>query len=204
MTIWIGTGQLGYGGGSGEPNDPYRIETAEQFLTIGCHPEDFDKSFVLTADLDFNDVDHSQALPIGFDRVPFNGRFDGGSHTLSNLTISQPRAMGVGVFGLVGDASVISHNDEVDYEIRDDGSYSVRSSGQVGPVPSSDSVIKDLHLRNVSVVGRQHVGGLIGLGLGEVTDCSVSGQVTGHGGESAGSSATRWATQSPAAVPMCR
>lgn len=175
----IGTGQFGYAGGSGGPNDPYRIETTEQFLTIGCHPEDFDKSFVLAADLDFNDVEHSQALPIGFDRMPFNGRFDGGSHSLSNLTISQPRAMGVGVFGLVGDASVLSHNDEVDYEIRDDGSYSVRSSGQVDPEPTSNSVIKNLSLRDVSVVGRQHVGGLIGLGLGEVTNCSVSGQVTG-------------------------
>jgi hypothetical protein len=176
---WISTGRLGYGGGSGEPNNPYRVETVEQFLTIGCHPEDFNKSFVLTADLDFDAVEHSQALPIGFDRMPFNGRFDGGSHTLSNLTILHPRAMGVGVFGLVGNASVVQHNDEVEYEIRDNGSYSVKSSSRVDPALSSNSVITSLHLQNVSVVGRQHVGGLIGLGLGEAIDCSVSGQVAG-------------------------
>ncbi len=176
--VWVDKGQLGYGGGSGEPNDPYRIETAEQFLTIGCHPEDFDKSLVLTADLDFNDVDHSQALPIGFDRMPFNGRFDGGGHTLSNLTISQPRALGVGVFGLVGGASVISHNYEISYTIGGGFSYT-RPSGGTDPAPASKSVIRNLHLHNVSVVGRQYVGGLIGLGLGEVSDCSVDGQVLG-------------------------
>ncbi|MEN6575683.1 MAG: hypothetical protein ABFD90_05010 [Phycisphaerales bacterium] len=176
---WIDRGQLGYGGGSGDPNDPYRIETAEQFLTIGCHPEDFDKSFVLLADLDFNSMDHSQALPIGFDRVPFNGRFDGQSHCLSNLTISHPRALGVGVFGLVGDASVLSYNDEIEYEIGGVSHATRSSAGAVPPAPTSESVIKDLHLRNVSVVGRQYVGGLIGLGLADVVDCSVNGRVAG-------------------------
>ncbi len=176
---WVSTGQLGYGGGSGEPNDPYRIETAEQFLTIGCHPEDFNKSFVLTADLDFNDMDHSQALPIGFDRVSFNGSFDGGSHSVSNLEISQPRAIGVGVFGLVGDGSVAALSQEFHYEIRDNGSYSWGYSGNFDPVPTPASEITGLHLHGVNVVGRQYVGGLIGLGAANVTDCSVSGRVTG-------------------------
>jgi len=175
----IGTGQLGYGGGSGDPNDPYRIETAEQFLTIGCHPEDFDKCFVLTADLDFNDVEHSQFLPIGFGRVSFNGQFDGQSHSLVNLTISQPRARGVGVFGLVSPAAVVALGEEFHYEIRDDGSYSWGYNGGGSSVSPSTSVIKGLHLRAVSIVGQQDVGGLIGMGAGTVTDCSVSGQVTG-------------------------
>jgi hypothetical protein len=175
----IGTGQLGYGGGSGDPNDPYRIETAEQFLTIGCHPEDFDKSFVLTADLDFNDVEHSQFLPIGFGRVSFNGQFDGQSHSLSNLVISHPRARGVGVFGLVSQAAVVALGEEFHYEIRDNGSYSWGFNGGGSSVSASTSVIKGLHLRGVSVVGQQDVGGLIGMGAGTVADCSVSGQVTG-------------------------
>ncbi len=175
----IGTGQLGYGGGSGDPNDPYRIETAEQFLTIGCHPEDFDKSFVLTADIDFNGVEHSQFLPIGFGRRSFNGQFDGQLHSLSNLTISHPRARGVGVFGLVSQAAVAALGEEFHYEIRDNGSYSWGYNGGGSSVSASTSVIKGLHLRGVSVAGQQDVGGLIGMGAGTVADCSVSGQVTG-------------------------
>jgi len=148
-------------------------------LTIGCHPEDFDKSFVLTADLDFNDVEHSQFLPIGFGRVSFNGQFDGQSHSLSNLVISHPRARGVGVFGLVSQAAVVALGEEFHYEIRDNGSYSWGFNGGGSSVSASTSVIKGLHLRGVSVVGQQDVGGLIGMGAGTVADCSVSGQVTG-------------------------
>ena len=32
-----------YGGGTGEPNDPYLIYTAEQMNTIGAEPNDWDK-----------------------------------------------------------------------------------------------------------------------------------------------------------------
>jgi hypothetical protein len=176
----LGTGQFGYGGGSGDPNDPYEIQTAGQFLTIGCHPEDFDKSYVLTADLDFNAVDHSQCLPIGFERVSFTGQFDGQSHSLSNLRISQPRALGVGVFGLVGDSAVRASHEGFHYEIRDNGSYSWGSYGSSSyPASMSTSTIRNLHLHGVSVMGQQYVGGLIGVGMGTVTDFSVSSQVTG-------------------------
>jgi len=176
----VGTGQFGYGGGSGDPNDPYEIRTAEQFLTIGCHPEDFDKEFVLTADLDFNAVDHSHFLPIGFVQVSFTGQFDGRAHSLSNLTIFQPRELGVGVFGLLGDAAVAVRNEGFHYEIRDNGSFGWGSSGSRGyPAPASGSTIKNLHLHAVSVTGQQYVGGLIGIGTGTLIDCSVGGQVTG-------------------------
>jgi hypothetical protein len=185
----LGTGQLGYGGGRGTPDDPYQVQTAGQFLTIGCHPEDLSGSFVLTADLDFNDVDHAQALPIGLGRTSFTGQFDGQSHTLSNLTIAQPRALGVGVFGLVGSGAATVCHEGFYYEIRDDGSFGWGSSGGRGysggtysgsyPPATPESTIRNLHLRDVSVVGQLYVGGLVGVGGGMVTDCSVSGQVIG-------------------------
>jgi hypothetical protein len=43
-----------YGGGSGEPNDPYLIYTAEQLNTIGLIPGHLDKHFKLMADLDLD------------------------------------------------------------------------------------------------------------------------------------------------------
>ena len=39
--------QAQYGGGTGEPNDPYLIFTAEQMNEIGLHDEDWDKHFNL-------------------------------------------------------------------------------------------------------------------------------------------------------------
>jgi hypothetical protein len=41
-----------YGGGTGKPNDPYLIYTAEQIDTIGTEPNDWSKHFKLMADLD--------------------------------------------------------------------------------------------------------------------------------------------------------
>lgn len=43
-----------YGGGTGEPNDPYLIYTAEQMNTIGADLDDWDKHFKLMADIDLS------------------------------------------------------------------------------------------------------------------------------------------------------
>jgi hypothetical protein len=40
-----------YSGGTGEPNNPYRIATAQDLNDIGNHVEDFNKCFVVTADI---------------------------------------------------------------------------------------------------------------------------------------------------------
>jgi hypothetical protein len=46
--------QAKYGGGTGEPNDPYLIYTAEQMNAIGADPNDWDEHFKLMADIDLN------------------------------------------------------------------------------------------------------------------------------------------------------
>jgi hypothetical protein len=35
-----------YNGGTGEPNDPYQIATAEDLILLGETPEDYDKHFI--------------------------------------------------------------------------------------------------------------------------------------------------------------
>ncbi|MHC4133225.1 MAG: DUF5050 domain-containing protein, partial [Planctomycetota bacterium] len=54
-----------YGGGTGEPNDPYQIWTAEQMNQIGLHPEDWDKHFTLEADIDLSGYPSEQFNIIG-------------------------------------------------------------------------------------------------------------------------------------------
>src|SRR4030042_2425791 len=43
-----------YSGGTGGPNDPYQIATAADLIALGETPEDYDKHFVLTADIDLD------------------------------------------------------------------------------------------------------------------------------------------------------
>nr|MBP7052946.1 hypothetical protein [Phycisphaerae bacterium] len=46
--------QRKYAGGVGEPNDPYQIATAADLIALGETPADYDKHFVLTADIDLD------------------------------------------------------------------------------------------------------------------------------------------------------
>ena len=43
-----------YGGGTGGPNDPYLIYTAEQMNEIGANRKEWDKHFKLMADIDLS------------------------------------------------------------------------------------------------------------------------------------------------------
>jgi hypothetical protein len=43
-----------YSGGTGEPNDPYQIATAEDLMLLGESPEDYDGQFILIADIDMD------------------------------------------------------------------------------------------------------------------------------------------------------
>jgi len=40
-----------YSGGTGEPNDPYQIATAEGLMLLCETPEDYDKHFILTSNI---------------------------------------------------------------------------------------------------------------------------------------------------------
>jgi hypothetical protein len=43
-----------YSGGTGEPNDPYQIATAGDLMLLGESLEDYNKNFILTADIDLD------------------------------------------------------------------------------------------------------------------------------------------------------
>lgn len=43
-----------YSGGTGEPNDPYQIATATDLILLGETPDDYDKHFILIADIDLD------------------------------------------------------------------------------------------------------------------------------------------------------
>jgi rhodanese-related sulfurtransferase len=140
--------EIKYSGGTGEPNDPYQIATAENLMLLGDSPEDYDKHFILTADIDLDpNLPGRKVLDKAVIDDYFTGVFDGDVYTISRLTIRGEHD--VGLFSRVG--------------------YGAE--------------IKNLELVDVSIAGSgYYVGGLVGLSNGSVSDCYISGIVSGDSG----------------------
>jgi hypothetical protein len=139
-----------YSGGTGEPNDPYRIATPNDLNDIGNHVEDFNKCFVMVNDINLADYSGAQFNIIGNDSNAFTGVFDGNGHTISNFTYESNGVDYIGVFGLVA------------------GSW----------CESSAVNIKDLRLidPNIKAGTGDYVGALVGMFYcGSASGCYVEG-----------------------------
>ena len=171
-----------YSGGTGEPNDPYQIATAEDLLLLGDSTEDYDKHFILTADIDLdpnlpgrkvfekaviapdvNDVDS------GYQGIPFTGVFDGDDHIVSHLTVEGDSYLGL--FGQL-DGAVIS---DLGLEAVDVNGIGDSVGGLVG---RSDGSITGSYSTG-TVTGDWDVGGLVGSNKGSISDCFSASDVNG-------------------------
>ena len=152
-SIFAGT----YSGGTGEPNDPYLIATPEDLNSIGLDSNDWDKHFLMTADINMADYAYTTALispdtdnfDSGFQGTSFKGIFDGAGHRVSNLIIDDG-GVGADYLGLFG----------------------CTENGQ----------IENLSVENISirVVENSHfIGGLVGFNdTTTVTNCHASGEIS--------------------------
>ncbi|UCG56819.1 MAG: hypothetical protein JSU70_18375 [Phycisphaerales bacterium] len=151
-----------YSGGSGTAEDPYQIATAEDLMQLGETPEDYDKHFILTADIDLDPnlpgrkvFDRAVIAPDTndatweFEGTPFTGVFDGNGHKVSHLTIKGLRRLGL--FGQLGDWDA-----------------------------ETESEVRDLCVVDVNIVGKHDVGGLVGLNLGRIFSSCCTGTVSGE------------------------
>lgn len=177
-----------YGGGSGEPNDPYLIYTAEQMNEIGLHEYDWDKHFKLMADIDLGGFMGTGFNIIGTgDDNPFIGVFNGNDHTISNFSCDCNGVSYIGLFGNVGYADRRGNP-----QIRDlgliDSNVDTKTGRYVG------SLVGHLRHGNITgcyaeggrVSGSGNVGGLVGrIWWGTITNCYSLANVTG-GGDVAG------------------
>jgi len=154
-----------YGGGTGEPNDPYLIYTPAHLQAIGLDPDSWDKHFKLMSDLEmipYQGPGESQTVkPIGlYSQRPFSGHFDGGGHTISHLIIRETDLGPVGLFGSVGPP------------LPSDFPWSNEAEAV--------EVIRDLGLIDPSVQSPSNigVGALVGyLTSGKVSSCYVKGGI---------------------------
>jgi hypothetical protein len=143
-----------YSGGGGTLADPYQIASAADILELSAMPTDWNKHFVLMADINLAGLTFIQA-PIApstsanwvFQGTSFTGVFNGDGHTISNLTVTATGKYYGGLFGCVG------------------------SGGQ----------IHDLGMANANIsVGHDYAGGLVGYNYGTLTSCYATGSVSGN------------------------
>jgi hypothetical protein len=174
-----------YGGGTGGPDNPYLIYTAEQMNAIGVNPEDWDKHFKLMNDIDLRAFTGTDFNLIGYyrnenDREPFTGVFDGNGHTISNFSYRiGPMVIieGIGLFRYVGGT---------DMEIKDLGlidpnvvAVGERGVGSLVGIMEYGA-ITNCYVQNGHISGNTWVGGLAGrVYVCVITDCYVEADVSG-------------------------
>jgi hypothetical protein len=133
MCVVVLPAQAKYSGGTGEPNDPYQIATVADLIALGETPADYDKHFVLTADIDLDPklpgrrvFDRAVISPDvneanwEFDGIAFTGVFDGNGHTISHLTINGGSYLGL--LGQLGSGADVKNLGVVDAKIAGSGS----------------------------------------------------------------------------------
>ncbi|MHC4173427.1 MAG: GLUG motif-containing protein [Planctomycetota bacterium] len=173
-----------YSGGTGEPNDPYQIATAADLIALGDSPKDYDKHFILTADIDLDPnlsgrkVFEKAVIPLqpdpNFGRTPktitFTGVFDGSGHTISHLTIRGVNTLGL--FGQLGSGAMVSNL----------GLEAVDVNGEFGVgglVGVNGGVVKGSYSTG-AVSGVSSVGGLVGSNGGSIAASYSKSTVTGY------------------------
>jgi len=149
---WCLSAQAKYDGGSGTEAEPFRIGAVSDWEELMATPADWASRFVLTADIDLNDVSITPIAPdtstsSGFQGTQFTGVFDGNDYVIRNADVNMPGSDYVGLFGYLG------------------------TGGQ----------IKNLGAEDASIVGDDFVGGLVGSNGGTISNCYSSGSVSGEG-----------------------
>ena len=164
---------LVFSGGTGEPNEPFRIAIAEQLASIAEFPDLLDKHLVLA-----NDINLDPNLFGGrvFDKavIPtFSGTFDGNDHTLSHLTI-KGKGTWFGLFGKLESGAEVKDLAIVDVNITDSGYF---IGGLVG---RNNGHLTSCYITG-TVSGDECVGGLVGYNyFGGITLSYSTGTVSGN------------------------
>jgi hypothetical protein len=148
-----------YSGGTGEPNDPYRIATPNDLNDIGNHVEDFNKCFVMVNDVNLAEyIGHYRFNVIGMWDEPFKGVFDGNGHVILNFTYNEPEAdYPVALFSYAGDP-----NCEIKHLTLSEPNLvgGTRVAALVGKF--YDGRISNCHVLSGKILGANLVAGLIG------------------------------------------
>ncbi|MGB2863989.1 MAG: GLUG motif-containing protein [Sedimentisphaerales bacterium] len=174
-----------YSGGTGEPNNPYQIATAEDLILLGESPEDYDKHFKLMSNIDLSGYAYDRAVIAadiddvndGFQGTSFFGVFDGMNHVISNLHIQGGDYLGyLGLFGQLDSGAMVSNLGLEAIDVNGTGKY---VGGLVGQNDGSIATSYSTGTVNGSWYFGEDVGGLVGQNNGTITTSYSTGTVTG-------------------------
>jgi len=166
-----------YSGGTGEPNNPYRIGDANDMQQIGANPDDWDAHFVMVKDINLADYTGTQFNIVGNVANAFTGVFDGNDHTISNFTYVTD-ANGIGLFAYINDANA-EIKDLTLIEPNVDGGTMDAVGSLVGAM--AKGTVSGCGIQGGSVSGLQCTGALVGWNYqGTISNCYATAVVSGH------------------------
>ena len=183
---WIDK-KLGYG--ENPQNVDFVISTPEDLKEFAEMVNSGENTLngIVTADLDFA---NQTLTPIGNSAYPYGGRFDGGGHTFSNVTI-ESNSNYVGIFGIVGGGATIKN-----FVL--DESCSISGKSYVGIIGGSNGggtiTMECLGNEGSVTASDRNAGAIFGCNMsaastpifincyaaGPVTGARESGQITGY------------------------
>jgi hypothetical protein len=156
-----------YGGGTGEPEDPYLIYTAEQLNMIGLYSCYWKKDFKLMEDIDLGEFTGTSVNIIGNGyHSPFSGVFDGNGRKIFNFKYTSTSVDDIGFFGFV--SGVIKDLELIEPNVDAGTGHYVGSL--VGWL--YNGTLTNCIVEGGSVEGDSHVGGLVGCNYhGTISKC---------------------------------
>ncbi len=184
-----------FSGGTGEPNDPYLIATSNDLNSIGLDPCDWDKHFLMTADINLSSfssgisfIGHFGGMWPHPDNKPFEGVFDGDGHRISNLVCRYEgfyNSYGLALFSYVaGEGAEIKN-----LGISDPCIYGNSKTWYIGALVG---VLDGARITNCYVTGGSvhgdggYIAGVVGGNSGIISGCSVKGCTVSVDGGMAG------------------
>lgn len=159
-----------YSGGVGTEANPYKIANVADWNDLMNTSADWDKYFILTSDLDFNEA---ALTPVGSAAVNFTGALDGNSCIIRNADMNSPSGNYIGLFGYIGPGSQV-HNLGVENAEISGNNY---VGGLVG---YNKGIITACYVTGMVNGNNDYTGGLAGYSSGSITDCNSSAEVAGN------------------------
>jgi hypothetical protein len=165
-----------YSGGSGEPNNPYQISSAEDLLSIAVNIDDYNNCFILTADINLASSGVFSNAVIG---GTFTGVFDGAGHNITNMKITD-NGVRNDYLGLFNATSGEIKN--LGIENASISAGSINSSYFGGLAGQNFGIIRNCHVNGNIAGGTTSfgIGGLVGLNYGTIINSYSQGAITGH------------------------
>jgi hypothetical protein len=154
--------------GLGTEANPYRIGTIADWWTLMTTSANWNKYYILIADLDLRFV---ILTPVGNSTTKFTGSFNGNGHLIRNAMINASSNSYIGLFGYIGTSGRV-------FDLGLESATMTGDSDVGGLVGGNVGTVNRCYVTG-DIAGNDYVGGFVGGNGGTVSYCSMTGTVTG-------------------------